>query len=55
MTQKEKLARATQFAMMVKSIGNSIIEECKDYDERWAIPHGKELIDKANNFLKILK
>lgn len=55
MTQKEKIIRATQFAMMVKSIGNSIVEECKYYDERWAIPYGKELIDKANNFLKILK
>ena len=54
MTQKEKLAKAAQFAAMVKSIGNSIIEECKDYDEQWAIPYGKELVDKASNILKIL-
>ena len=55
MTQKEKLARAAQFAAMVKAIGNSIIDECKDYDESWAIPHGKELVERANNFLKVLK
>ncbi len=54
MTQKEKLVRAAQFAAMVRSIGNRIIEECKDYDETWAISYGKELVDKASNILKML-
>ena len=55
MTQKEKLARAAQFAHIVKSTGNTIIEACNDYDEKWALSYGKYLVDRANEFLKIVK
>lgn len=55
MTQKEKLARASQFAYMVKSIANSLAAECRDYDEKWVFTYAKELTDKANDLLKMLK
>lgn len=55
MTQKEKIIKATQFAHVVKATGNAIIEDCKDYDEKWALSYGKYLIDRANEFLKIVK
>lgn len=54
MTQKEKIARASSFARIVKSIANSIAAECRDYDEQWAFRYTKDLIERANELIKML-
>lgn len=55
MTQKEKLIRLTQFAVMVKSIARSIEYDCKDYDETWALTYAKQLTEKADEMISMLK
>ena len=55
MTQKEKIARASQFCYMVKSISNSIASACRDYDESWAFQYTKQLTENADSLLKMLK
>lgn len=52
MTQKEKIARASQFCYMVKSISNSIACACRDYDETWALGYAKQLTEHADDLLK---
>lgn len=54
MTQKEKIARAIGFAHMVKSIASSIADECRDYDETWALGYAKQLTEYADDLLKKL-
>lgn len=54
MTQKEKIARAAGFAHWVKSTASSIANECRDYDERWALKYAKDLTDYADELLKNL-
>lgn len=54
MTQKEKIARAAGFAHTVKSIANSIADECRDYDETWALSYSRQLTEYADEMLKNL-
>jgi hypothetical protein len=54
MTQKEKIIRAGLFARQVKSIAGSIVNECRDYDETWALSYAKDLTERADDLLKSL-
>lgn len=54
MTQKEKIARAAGFAHIVKSIATSIADECRDYDETWALQYTRQLTQYADEMLKNL-
>lgn len=53
MTQKEKLGRAIQMAMQIKSVASSLRYDAKDYDCRFPISHAERLEQIANDFLKI--
>ena len=52
MTQKEKLIKATQMAMRVKSVAGRLRYDAKDYDVRFPLEYARELEDMANEFLK---
>jgi len=54
MTQKEKIIRAGLFARQVKSIAGSIVNECRDYDETWALSYAKDLTERADDLIKNL-
>jgi len=51
-TQKEKLIKATQMAMQVKSVANSLRQDARDFDCRFPIAHAERLERIADNFLK---
>ena len=53
MTQKEKIREAIMFAMRVKSIASSIKSEGDDYDMQWHKSYCKQLIDVADEILKL--
>ena len=53
MTQKEKLGKATQMAMLMKSVASSLRYDAKDYDCRFPIEHAKRLEQAADEFLKL--
>ena len=53
MTQKEKLGRARQLAMSVKSIAASLKFDAKDYDCQFPLEHAKRLEQVADEFLKL--
>lgn len=53
MTQKEKLGRAIQMAMQIKSVASSLRYDAKDYDCRFPISHAERLEQIANDFLEI--
>jgi hypothetical protein len=55
MTQKEKLNKAMEVAMRVKSIARSLEFDAKDYDVSWPLHHVKDLNNLADNFLKLFK
>ena len=52
MTQKEKIIKATQMAMRVKSVASRLRYDAKDYDVRFPLEYARELEDMANDFLK---
>lgn len=52
MTQKERLGRAVQMAMQVKSVARSLRYDAKEYDCRFPIQHAERLEQIANDFLK---
>ena len=53
MTQKEKLGKARQLAMVVKSVASSLRYDAKDYDCRFPIGHAERLERAADEFLKL--
>jgi hypothetical protein len=53
MTQKEKLGRARQLAMLVKNVAASLRYDAKDYDCRFPIAHAERLERAADEFLKL--
>ena len=52
-TQKDKLSQAKMLAMRVKSIASSIKSEGDDYDMQWHKSYCKQLIDVADEVLKL--
>lgn len=53
MTQKEKIGRAIQMALQVKSIANSLEYDAKDYDVQFPLPYAKRLNELAESYLSI--
>jgi len=53
MTQKEKLGRARQLAITVKSVASSLRYDAKDYDCKFPLEHAKRLEQAADEFLKL--
>ena len=55
MTQKDKIMKAVMLAQSVRSTAMQIAQECRSYDERWALPYAERLEREANEFLKAIK
>ena len=53
MTQKDKLGRAVQLAMLMKSVASSLRYDAKDYDCRFPLEHAKRLEEAADAYLKL--
>jgi len=53
MTQKEKLGRARQLAMIVKSVAADLRFDAKDYDCEFPLEHAKRLEQAADEYLKL--
>ena len=53
MTQKEKLGRARQFAMMVRNTASSLRYDAKDYDCKFPLEYADKLETAANEFLNL--
>ena len=53
MTQKEKLIRAKQMAMRIRSIAGRLRYDANDYDVRFPLAHAKELESIADDYLKL--
>ena len=53
MTQKEKLAKARQLAMIMKSVASSLRFDAKDFDCKFPLEHAKRLEQAADEFLKL--
>ena len=53
MTQKEKLGRARQLAMTVKSVAASLRYDAEDYDCKFPLEHAKRLEQAADEYLKL--
>ena len=53
MTQKEKLDRARQLAMMVRNIASRLRYDAKGYDCKFPLEYADKLETAANEFLKL--
>lgn len=53
MTQKEKLGRAIQMAMQIKSVASSLRYDARDYDCKFPIAHANRLEQIADEYLKL--
>lgn len=53
MTQKEKLGRARQMAMQIKSVATSLRYDAMDYDCKFPLSHAKRLEEIAEGYLKL--
>lgn len=51
MTQKEKIGRAIQMALQIKSVAQSLRYDARDYDCKFPIAHAERLERIADNFL----
>ena len=51
MTQKEKLVKATQMAMRIKSMASRLRYDAKDYDVRFPLSYADELENAAKEYL----
>ena len=51
-TQKEKLVKATQMAMRIKSMASLLRHDAKDYDVRFPLEYADQLEKLANDILK---
>ena len=52
-TQKEKLVKATQIAMRIKSMASRLRYDAKDYDVRFPLSYADDMERMANEFLKM--
>lgn len=52
-TQKEKLIKATQMAIRIKSIASRLRYDAKDYDVRFPLSYADDMEKMANEFLKM--
>ena len=52
-TQKEKLIKATQMAMRIKSMASRLRHDAIDYDVRFPISYADNMEIMANDFLKM--
>lgn len=53
MTQKEKIGKAIQMAMQIKSVAISLRYDAKDYDCKFPIAHAEKLERIADEFLNL--
>ena len=53
MTQKEKLGRAIQMAMQIKSVASSLRYDARDYDCKFPIAHANRLEQIADEYIKL--
>ena len=53
MTQKEKIGKAIQMAMQIKSVASSLRYDARDYDCKFPLAHAERLERIADDFLKI--
>lgn len=53
MTQKEKIGKAVQMAMQIKSVASSLRFDARDYDCKFPIAHAERLERIADNFLNL--
>ena len=53
MTQKEKIGRAIQMALQIKSIASSLRYDAKDYDVRFPLSYADRLDKLAESYLSI--
>ena len=53
MTQKEKLVKATQMAMRIKSMASRLRHDAKDYDVRFPLSYADDMEIIANEFMKM--
>ena len=51
-TQKEKLVKATQMAMRIKSIASRLRHDAIDYDVRFPLEYADQLENLSNDVLK---
>mgnify|MGYP001775877972 CR=1 FL=1 len=52
-TQKEKLIKATQMAMRIKSVASRLRHDAIDYDVRFPLSYADNMERMANDFLKM--
>lgn len=53
MTQREKIGKAIQMAMQIKSVASSLRYDARDFDCRFPIKHAERLERIADEFLKL--
>lgn len=53
MTQKERIGKAIQMAMQIKSVASSLRYDARDYDCKFPLTHAKRLEEIADNFLNL--
>lgn len=53
MTQKEKLVKATQMAMRIKSMASRLRHDAIDYDVKFPLTYADNMERIANEFLKM--
>ena len=53
MTQKEKLGRARQLALLVTSVASSLRYDAEDYDVHFPLEYANKLEQAASEFLKL--
>ena len=53
MTHKEKLVKATQMAMRIKSMAIRLRHDAIDYDVRFPLSYADNMERMANDFLKM--
>ena len=52
-TQKEKLVKATQMAMRIKSMASRLRHDAIDYDVKFPLTYDDNMERMANEFLKM--
>lgn len=52
-TQKEKLIKATQMAMRIKSMASRLRHDAIDYDVRFPLSYADDMERMGNEFLKM--
>ena len=52
-TQKEKLVKATQMALRIKSMASRLRYDAKDYDVRFPLSYADDMERMANECLKM--